>query len=303
MTTPHDDREFANVPIGLIREPALPSRAAMDETALDELTADIRSRGVIQPIILARVDDEFEVVAGHRRTLASKRAGRATIPAIVYPTMTSAMEGIKYAENRFREDLNPADEAIWFSELLERDAGGDTEKLAAQLGEKRDYVENRLLLFQGDADVFAELQNGKIKVGVAQALNGLRDDQYRKYLLRAAISQGATVSIVKRWISEYQNAQVPTSTAAAPESAPAPMGPVAQVNWFVCACCDRTDNIQAMQPINVHTWCRQAILEPALASFSARGQVIAYPKTADDAVEIINDLIEKFSLSGESPAK
>ncbi len=158
-------REFRELPLGSIDEPVLAARSTMSDERMDELVASIRSVGLLQPMIVARVRDRYEVIAGHRRRLACARAGLVAAPCIVYPSKEAFLEAIKFAENRHREELTPADEAIWFSELLERDAGGDVDTLAGLLGERRTYIESRLLLFSGDPDVFQALADAGSRSG------------------------------------------------------------------------------------------------------------------------------------------
>lgn len=267
MSLAHVSREFREIPLGLIDAPELPSRASMDEQKLDELTASIREIGLQQPVIVARVGDRYEVIAGHRRTLACNRAGLAGIPCIVYPDKSTALEAVKYAENRHREDLNPADEAIWFAELLERDCGGDVDALAEKLHEKRGYVESRLLLFSGDQKVFAALQRGDIGLGVAGQLNRCADPQWRAYLLHQAIVGGATVAVASSWIQQWQRDQAIAAGASAAPVETSPAGPVPELNYFRCAVCDGTEDVHLMQPINVHVHCKRAILDKLLASY------------------------------------
>src|SRR5436190_23573460 len=102
---------------------------SMDDEKMQELVNSIRKFGIIQRLILARVGDRYEVVAGHRRYLAATRAGLVAVPADVYPSKEAALEGVKHAENRFREDLSPAEEAAYFQELLDGVAGGDVDRV------------------------------------------------------------------------------------------------------------------------------------------------------------------------------
>lgn len=260
-------REFKEVPIGLIDDPELPSRTSMDDTAMDELVANIRAIGMQQPMIVARVGDRFEVIAGHRRRLACLRAGLAAAPCIIYPSKDGAHVAIQYAENRFREELNPADEAILFAELLERDCGGDVDTLCARLGEKRPYVENRLLLLR-DADVFEALRANQLtKVGIALQLLRVTDPTMRRYYLDAAIRGGATVAVVSGWVTDWQQSIRSRQTdPSEPVQASAP-APVPLTNYFTCCVCGGTHNVHTMQPVNVHGDCKTAILDRLLASY------------------------------------
>jgi ParB/RepB/Spo0J family partition protein len=297
-------REFRDVPLGLIDPPALPSREGMDEERLDELTRDIRAKGILQPLLLAVDGTRFEIVAGHRRYLAASRAGLATVPALVYTTKAAALEGAKYSENRFREELGPAEEAIWFAELLERDCGGDVDRLCEQLGEKRAYVENRLALFQGDEQVFERLRERKITIGVAQALNRCADATYRRYFLRQAIVGGATVAVVTGWIQEWSRSLSATDGGSeGPTPAPAP-GPQPVDEYFRCVLCGGTDHVYTMRPRQMHGHCELAILEPLLRDHKA-GRRLVFPRTLEDARELVEQILERFPdlVNGSGPAR
>ena len=257
-------REFRELPIGLIDEPALPSRSQMDATALEELTASIRDIGLQQPIIVARVDERYEVVAGHRRRVASGRAGLVTMPCIVYPSRTDALDAVQFAENRHREDLNPADEALWFSELLEHKCGGDIEKLCGIVGATQNYVDGRLALFAGDQDVFEALRAGRIRIGVAHELNKCPDGHYRRYFLDCAVRGGSTISVVAGWIAEWRQTfgdQRPQPPIQAVDRVIVPQG---AHDPFKCYVCGRSDPRYMPESITVHTHCKIAILDQVL---------------------------------------
>jgi len=260
-------REPLDVPIGLINPPALPARLGMDETKLDELTASIRAHGVLQRLILARDGERFEVIAGHRRFMAASRAGLVVVPADVYADKTSALEAAKYAENRFREEMSAAEEASYFSELLERDCDGDVDRLCELLGEKRSYVEGRVLLFQGDPLVLQRLAERAISIGIAHELNKLPDETFRRYLLHQAIVGGATQAVVRGWVMAWQQEQRQASGAPAPASAAAPTGPIPETHFFRCAVCLEENDPHTMLPINVHSSCKHAILDKLLAAY------------------------------------
>lgn len=258
-----------DVPIHLIDEPVLASRLGMDEEKLAELTASIRERGILQRLLLAVVGDRFEVIAGHRRFLAAQRAGLVAVPADVYPTKDAALEGAKHAENRFREDLSPAEEASYFDDLLTRDCDGDVEKLCAQVGESFDYVSSRLLLFQGCKEVFAALAERKIKLGVAIELNKVTDEIVRRALLHDCIVGGATIAIARGMVADWKRTNDLGSQPLGEVAAASMPGPAPTSNYFTCACCGRTDNVHLMQPVNIHTHCKLAIFDPLIEAYNS----------------------------------
>lgn len=262
-------REYRELPLQLIDEPELAARSSMDDHALDELGADIRRKGLLQPMIVARKADRYEVVAGHRRWHGCRRAGLDVVPCIVYETRDAALEGIKYSENRFREELSAADEAVLFDELLKRDCGGDVDKLCEQIGEKRAYVEGRLLLFQGDQQVFEALQQGKINIGVAHQLNQCTDEATRRSFLVAAITGGATVAAVSSWIYQWRTiAHSSMQTAVVPPAADGGTA-IPTSNPLQCEVCDSDEHPHLIRYIPVHDYCNRAILQKLLAAYKA----------------------------------
>jgi len=260
-------REERELPLAVIDEPALPTRSTMDEEKMDQLVASIRAHGLIAAIsVIERDDLRYEVVCGHRRRIACARAGLATMKCYVYPK-DADVTVIQAHENSRREDVNPADEAAWFDDLLKEKCGGDIEKLCGLVGEKLSYVDNRLALFRGDQRVFEALQRGEIKIGVAHELNKLPDDGYRLYYLRQAIRTGATVAAVTGWISEWRRTfeNVPPSS---PAPAPAALSePGEQYDPHRCHICGKNDPRYVPELISVHTHCKRAILEPLLATY------------------------------------
>lgn len=260
-------REALDVPIGLVNPPVLPARSAMDEQKLDELSGSIARHGIIQRLILVRDGERFEVVAGHRRFLAALRAGLVVVPADVYPTKDAALEAVKHAENRFREEMSPAEEAVFFAELLERDHGGDIEALAAAIGEKVGYVDNRLQLFLGNKAVFQALMDRKINIGVAQELNRITDDSWCRFYLEHAVKGGSTRSVVSGWVAQYQRetaAHVDAPIVDAPQGTPIAAPAYDPMKCFIC---QKSDPRQLPEQISVHTACRLAILEGLLAAY------------------------------------
>ncbi|MGH2669563.1 MAG: ParB/RepB/Spo0J family partition protein [bacterium] len=265
------DREYREaVPLDVIDEPALAARATMDERKLEELAADISTRGVIFPLALVRVGARYEIIAGHRRYLASRMAGRVVVPALIYPTKDAALEGIKLVENILREDLNPAEEALYLRQLLERVERQDTDVLAVQLGVPRERVEQRLALLRLDPDTFEALRRGTIRVGIAQQLQRVTDLEMRRYFLDAAIRGGATTTVVTAWVTQWQRDVGERARPAAPAPAAPSTPSMETAPAFTCACCGRTDNVHLMRPMFFHQHCWLANVVPMLEAF--RGQ-------------------------------
>lgn len=287
-------RELREVALVLIDEPALPSRSAMDEQKMDELVASMRADGFTSAMVLARVGERYEVIAGHRRWHAARRAGISYVNALVFAEKTPELIALQFGENEWREDLSPADEAIWFAQELERLPELGTDGLAARCRITRDRVERRLALLSGCEDVFRALQERKIGVGVAEQLNRCSNRIYRRMLLDNAIRNGATVAMVASWIGEFKASIEPATRDALADGAAAPPSAPVVDPYFKCAACDATANPERMRPLQVHDYCIAANLQPALELWHRRQDYLRKPRTQAEAVELINQLTDDW---------
>lgn len=286
--------ELREIPIGLIDDPALPSRIAPDDESIDSLVGRIRAIGFISTIAVKRTGDRFEVIAGHRRTIAARRAGVVAVPCLVYPSDAAHALAIQQAENVERKQLSAAEEAIWFAELLELYPDEGTDGLAARVGEKRAYVEGRLALLHGDEEIFRALEAERISIGVAQQLNRCTNQMYRRMLLDNAIRNGATVGTVSTWIAEWKSTIEPATRDALGAAAAAPASPPIVDPFFKCAVCESTTNPERMRPIQIHDYCIAANFVPALEFWHRRGDYVPKPRTQAEAVELINQLTDAW---------
>lgn len=217
-------REYRLVSIAELAEPEHAARTTMDDAKLHSLIGSIRELGIIEPLlVLPLVDGRREVVAGHRRLKAARIIGLAEVPCIVVDDLELA-DAIKIHENIEREELSPADEAIFYAELYERN-GEDTEAVAALVKQKRDYVEGRLNLIRGDKHVFAELAAGKISIGVANEMNRMDLESDRLYHLDYCVRTGASVSIARQWRVDCNLRAQYRAPEAEPAPAAAPLSP------------------------------------------------------------------------------
>lgn len=286
--------QLREIPIGLIDEPALASRTQMDDAKMDDLVASIRSIGFVSVLVVVQVGGRYEVVAGHRRRIAAGRAGIVAVPCLVYPSKDDAVEAIQHAENKHREDLNPADESIWFAQLLEKHPEGGTDGVAARVGETRAYVEGRLALLSGCEMTFNALAAGRIGIGVAQELNRCSNPQYRAMLLDQAIRNGATKSIVSGWIAEWKQTIEPAMRDVDLSAAPPSNGTSTPYEFFTCGACDLKTNPANMRPLQFHDYCIESQLKPALEFFHRRSDYVRVPRTIDEARELAAQLVERF---------
>lgn len=259
-------RTWEHVPLRLIDPPESRSRTHYDEQKMDELVASIRAIGIQQNLVLARKGDRYVVVAGDRRSIAAARAGLVEVPALVYDSVVDALDAVQSDENIRREELTVTDEAMWLAQRLEARYDGDVDKLCSALNLKRSYVEGRLLLFQGDEDVFRALGAGKIAIGVAHELNKVTDPQIRRSFLHDAILGGASISLVTSWVAAWKAALGRQGSTPAPAVELAPS--MVPNNPHACVICHtaKPEQQHLILWVPIHQHCKLAILDPLLES-------------------------------------
>jgi len=173
------------------RNPRQP-RTTMNERALEELADSIRQRGVIEPIVVRRAGDGYELVAGERRLLACKKAGLSRIPAVVKEAGEKDAMELALIENLQREDLNAVDEALAYMTLVS-EFSLTQEELAARVGKDRSSVANCLRILKLAQTVLDMIRSGAITSGHGRALLALEDPIEQVALARKAAAKGMSV--------------------------------------------------------------------------------------------------------------
>ena len=162
------------VPTADIRPSRLNPRKEFREDELAELTESIRSKGLVQPIIVRPAENGYEIVAGERRWRAAQKAGLHTVPVIARDLTDKEVLELAIIENVQRADLNAIEEAAGYRELIER-FDYSQEQLSEIIGKSRSHVANTLRLLKLPDGVQTMVQDGRLTAGHARALIG-RDD-------------------------------------------------------------------------------------------------------------------------------
>jgi ParB family chromosome partitioning protein len=161
------------IPVERIERNPFQTRTRFDEQQLEELTASIAATGVVQPILVRPLPgDRFQLIAGERRWLASQRAGKATIPAMVRSVSDEQAMEITIVENLQRADLNPMEQARAF-ERLSHDFKMTQEQMAQRTGKNRTTIANFLRLLRLPGDIQGKVEAGELSFGHARALLAL----------------------------------------------------------------------------------------------------------------------------------
>lgn len=169
-----EQEEKITVTIKQIRPNPFQPRRVFDQEALDELARSIRQYGVLQPIIVRRSPDGYDLVAGERRWRASQLAGLEQIPAVIRDYSDSEMTEIALIENLQRKDLNPMEEAAAFQRLMD-EFGLTQEEVARKIGRSRSMIANMVRLLNLHPDVQEYVSRGTLTMGQARPLLAIED--------------------------------------------------------------------------------------------------------------------------------
>lgn len=164
----NEDR-IEKISVDLIQVAKWQPRKIFDEKGLEELAASIKEYGVLQPIILKKCDDHYEIIAGERRYRASKMCGLVFIPAIVVAFDDQKALEVSMIENLQREDLSPVEKAEGFEFLINK-LNMTQEELSQKLGFSRSYITNFLRINHLSSGIKAEISAGNLSVGHAKVL-------------------------------------------------------------------------------------------------------------------------------------
>jgi len=226
FVTPGDEKaavksEETVVQIGIdqIDPNAEQPRKRFNQDALEQLAASIRSVGVLQPILVHRVENRYSIIAGERRWRAARLAGLKEIPAIVRDMEKTARYAAALIENLQRDDLNPVEEAMGVKALMEQ-CGYTQEAAAERIGRSRSAVANLLRLLNLPEEILAMLEDGRLSAGHARALVTLGDRTGQLRLANLAVAQGWSVRQMEK-ICAQQNGEKPEKPAKAEKERPA----------------------------------------------------------------------------------
>lgn len=176
-------------------------RRIFDEESLQELAASIKEYGVIQPIIVTKKDDFYQIIAGERRWRASKKAGLSEIPAIVREDNEQINNEISLIENIQREDLNPIEKARAMKELLTK-YNLTQQELSNKLGIARSSIANTIRILNLDERVIELALSGKLTEGHCKALMGVEDPEKQYQAALYMIESGDSVREVEKQIKK-----------------------------------------------------------------------------------------------------
>ena len=245
-------------------------RGDVDSERLQELAQSIRTNGVIQPIVVRRVGDRFQIIAGERRWRAARLAGLARVPIVVKDVAAGqerSLLQIALIENIQRENLNPIDEALAYRRLAD-EFHLKQEEIAAAVGKDRASVANVVRLLKLPDAVRADVASGRLSMGHARALLSISDEAGQRRIAREIVSRSLSVRETEALVRK-------TVESAAPQPAPSP------------------------KPIDVHTRAAEDRLKLLLGTgvrivrSGSRGRIEIEFNSEDELIRIYDHLTER----------
>jgi ParB family chromosome partitioning protein len=211
--------EARTVPIEQIHQNPYQPRKAFDTEELAGLCESIKTHGLLQPLVVRRVGDQYQLVAGERRLRAAREAGKSDVPVVLVEFNDQEVIEAALAENIQRTDLNPIEKAQAFKEYLDR-FGVTQEELAAKLGLDRTTISNLVGLLDLAAEVQEAVRVKQITLGHAKVLKGIKDRERQVSMLKEIVGRGLSVRGIEDLLKQ------PKPETSAPRSPSEPATPV-----------------------------------------------------------------------------
>jgi ParB family transcriptional regulator, chromosome partitioning protein len=226
LPPPSADAPVTELDIDALAPSDLQPRLQMDDARLEELTASIRSHGVIQPIVVRKTGDGFRIIAGERRWRAAQRAGLTRVPVVfkdvgAEQTSQTLLE-LALIENIQREDLNPIDEAKAYRRLVD-EFHLTQDAVASAVGKDRATVANTLRLLKLPPEVQNDVASSALSMGHARALLALPADAVQLQAAREVKTRGLSVRETEALVkSALEGREIGAPTPRQAKAAPAP---------------------------------------------------------------------------------
>lgn len=246
--------KYSMIPVDRIADPERPMRSDMAPENVIDLVASIKQVGIIEPLVVVKKGDDFEVVAGHRRLFAASIAGLTQVPCLVHEVAGLELEMMKLHENMGRSEISPIDWATHLS-YLKTHYGISTEKLAEMLGASAPWVHQRLAILEYPEYLREALRRGELTFSAARELSQIKDDKTREVYTHHAVTGGVTPTLAAQWrrranlmppTPENQEVAVPQEESSQPQYTPFP----------ICPVCKEEVPIEHNLTIQIHDYCK-----------------------------------------------
>jgi len=236
-----------------IKTDVMSVRVEISHESIIDLAQSIARLGLLNPISVCRCGDGFVVVAGHRRFAAVESLGWERIPAIILEGSESQKREAVFAENFFRENVTPVEQACAIKDAIE--SGNATiEQVASGFSRSTHWVRAQIAMLEWPDDCIDALQSGSMSVSAVQNLAIVNEQTYREYLVRLGIEQGATARTTASWLQAWQS-QMPQEEAVEQPPVNLPQRQEPMVPQAPCFLCGQYTRYDALSNVPVCVEC------------------------------------------------
>ncbi|MBA7613790.1 Nucleoid occlusion protein [subsurface metagenome] len=253
--------KLSHVQVSLIDDHDYRMRAVDEDDALGELVASVRRIGIIVPLLLKRQGERFSVMAGHRRFIVASLVGLLEVPAYVFDADAKIGWDAAFAENLYRRDLSPIEEAAAIDDCL-KSGHFNTKSIARALGRSNAWIEDRRELINWPEDVSLAVHLGKLSVSAARNLVRITDALHRSLLVDYAVENGATARTTAAWFQAWQVGVTVTDPGEIEPVEGSPgLPPV--VPYTPCVICGRQEEMAHLSYMPVCSSCSDVVVAMA----------------------------------------
>lgn len=194
---------FQLISLDLIDDPEQPMRSELTPESVAELVMSIKQVGIIEPVVVKPAGGRYEVIAGHRRTFASRLAKIPEVPCYIRKANNEQTEMLKIHENLYREDIKPADEAKHYAYLIDKQHMSPA-KIAQLISKSHAYVSDRIAILSYPDFLKQALDNGEINFSVAREFAHFDDLTQMRQAVYYAKRGGMTQEMAHKWVQDYK---------------------------------------------------------------------------------------------------
>lgn len=197
---------FKEISTDLIDDPERPIRKNLTPASVEDLVVSIKQVGIIEPLVVKPVNKRYEVIAGHRRLFASKIAKLPIVPCYIRPATKEQTEMLKIHENLYRAEIKPADEAVHFSYMIQKQKLTPV-KIAQLISKSPSYVTDRLAILEYPDFLKEALDSGEISFSVAREFARFDDLKQMRQATYYARRGGMTQELARKWVQDHKRSK------------------------------------------------------------------------------------------------
>lgn len=254
------EMEFKEISVDLIDDPEKPLRTDLTPASVEDLVISIKQVGIIEPLVVKPVNGRYEVIAGHRRLLASKIAKLPIVPCYVRQANRDQTEMLKIHENLYRSEIKPADEAEHFNHLIQKQKMTPTQ-IAKLISKSESYVSDRLAILNYPDFLRESLDNGDINFSVAREFSRFDDIKQMRQAVYYSKRSGMTQEMARKWVKDYQSSKE-NPTVQSNEVVDGETGKVEIEHHASCVYCREPVRLLEAEVVYMHPKCLQEVNSP-----------------------------------------